>query len=110
MLTACPSRRPDRSDIAIALALAVLGLAALLAPGALMRVAPPCLFSLLLDHPCWGCGMTRAALAFVRGDFVAAWQFNKASLLVLPMLMLLYARHLHMVLRGLRLAPYARRK
>ena len=110
MLTACPSRRPDRSDVAIALAVAALGLAALLFPAALLRVAPPCLFLGLFELPCWGCGMTRAALALLRGDIATAWQYNKASLLVLPMLMLLYARHLHMVLRGLRLPPYARRK
>ena len=101
MLTVSRSRRPDRTDVAVAVAVAALGAAALLAPGALQRVAPPCLFTLLIDQHCWGCGMTRASLAFLRGDFPAAWHFNRSSLLVLPMLMLLYARHLLMIWRGL---------
>jgi hypothetical protein len=104
MLTVSPSRKPDRADIVIAVALAALGAGAMLAPGLVMRLAPPCLFSLLLDQTCWGCGMTRAALAFLRGDFPAAWHFNRASLLVLPMLLALYARHLLMIWN------YARRK
>ena len=104
MSTASPSRKPDRADIAIALALAALGACAVLAPAVLMRLAPPCLFSLLLDMTCWGCGMTRASLALLRGDFPAAWQFNKASLLALPMLLALYARHVRMIWR------YARKK
>ncbi len=106
MLTACRSRKPDRADIVIAVALAALGAAAILMPAALLRVAPSCLFFKLFDQTCWGCGMTHAALAFLRGDLPAAWQFNRASLLVLPMLLALYARHLHMIWRGLQ----ARRK
>jgi hypothetical protein len=101
MLTVSRSRRPDRTDIAVALAVAALGAAALLAPDALQRVAPPCLFTLLLDRHCWGCGMTRASLAFLHGDVVAAWHLNRSSVLVLPMLMVLYARHVLMILRGL---------
>jgi hypothetical protein len=104
MLTVSRSRRPDRADLAIALAVAALAAAALLAPGLLMQAAPPCLFTFLFDHPCWGCGMTRATLAFARGDLLAAWHFNKASLLVLPMLLWLYVRHLMMIW------TYARRK
>jgi hypothetical protein len=104
MLTVSRSRKPDRADSVIAVAVAALGAAAILAPGVLTLLAPPCLFSLLLDQTCWGCGMTRAALAFLRGDFTAAWQFNRASLLVLPLLLALYARHLLMIWN------YARRK
>ena len=104
MLTVSRSRKPDRADLAIALALALLGASAILAPALLWRVAPPCLFTLLAETTCWGCGMTRASLAFLRGDFVAAWNFNKASLLVLPLLLALYARHLLMIWN------YARKK
>ena len=100
MLTACRSRRPDRADVVIAVALAALGAAALVAPDGLLRVAPPCLFSLLLDVDCWGCGMTRAALALLHGDLAPAWHLNKASLLVLPMLLVLYVRHVRMIWRG----------
>lgn len=104
MLTASRSRKPDRADIGIAVALAVLGAAAVLTPAALLQVAPRCLFSLLLDSTCWGCGMTRASMSLLHGDVAAAWQLNRGSLLVLPLLLLLYARHAHRIWR------YARRK
>ena len=84
----------NAGGILIAVALAALGAAAVLMPHTVLRIAPPCLVSLVLGDTCWGCGMTRAALAFARGDFAAAWHFNKLSLLVLPMLFALYARYL----------------
>lgn len=104
MLMASPSRKPDRADIGIAVALAVLGAAAVLAPATLLQVAPRCLFALLLDMQCWGCGMTRASVALLQGEVAAAWHLNRASLVVLPLLLLLYARHVHRIWR------YARRK
>ena len=63
-------------------------------PHTVLRLAPPCLVSLLIDDACWGCGMTRAALALVRGDLAAAWEFNKLSVLVMPMLLALYTQQL----------------
>ncbi len=101
MLTVSRSRRLPKTDLAIALAVALLGAAALAMPDALLRVAPPCLFTLLFDHSCWGCGMTRAALALLQGDLAAAWALNKSSLLVLPTLLWLFARHLLTTGRGL---------
>lgn len=94
MPTANSCARIDKSKLVIAIALALLGAAAVAMPHSVLRIAPPCLVSLLIDDACWGCGMTRAALALARGDLAAAWEFNKLSVVVLPMLLALYARQL----------------
>jgi hypothetical protein len=83
-----------RLDIAIALAVALLGLAALAMPQELLRFGPPCLISHLAEGWCPGCGMTRAAIALLHGDLAAAWALNRQSVVVLPMLFWLYCRQL----------------
>lgn len=94
MPTAALSRRADRTGVAIAFAVALLGAAALAAPQLLLKLGPPCLVSHLFEGWCPGCGMTRAAIALLHGDIAAAWGHNRLSLLVLPMLLGLYCRHL----------------
>ena len=61
------------------------------APTALLAVCPPCLFRTLfgIEH-CWGCGMTRACVALLRGEFDHAWGLNSRAYLVLPLLTALY--------------------
>ena len=97
MPKAASSARTDRADIVIAVAVAALGVAAIYIPAALLAIAPPCLISLMLDDACWGCGITRAAAAFLHADFAAAWRFNRASVVVMPMLLWLYGRHLWLI-------------
>ncbi|WP_157669480.1 DUF2752 domain-containing protein [Chitinibacter sp. GC72] len=72
-----------------ALAAALIGIF----PAQFLVIAPPCLFSALLhwDH-CWGCGMTRAGLAILAGDWSAAWRFNPLSWIVFPLLAWLYVQ------------------
>jgi hypothetical protein len=94
MPTAARSRRADRSGLAIALAVALLGIAAMAAPQALLQFGPPCLVSHFFEGWCPGCGMTRAAIALLHGDVAAAWGHNRLSLLLLPLLLWLYCRHL----------------
>ncbi|WP_073223186.1 DUF2752 domain-containing protein [Massilia sp. CF038] len=91
--------RSNAADIGIALGVALLGAAAVAMPDMLLRVTPPCLISLVFDDVCWGCGITRALVALVHGNFAAAWAFNKAVFIVLPMLMYLYIKHLHTLWR-----------
>jgi uncharacterized membrane protein len=88
------SSRNKRLDIAIALAVALLGMAALAMPQELLRFGPPCLISHVAEGWCPGCGMTRAAIALLHGDLASAWAFNRLSLVVLPMLLWLYCHHL----------------
>ncbi|MES2019216.1 MAG: DUF2752 domain-containing protein [Pseudomonadota bacterium] len=103
MLKAASSRsNPDATDIGIAIAVATLGVAALVVPELVLAVTPRCLVSMVTADLCWGCGITHAALALLHGDVAGAWAYNKLSLVVLPMLLWLYFQHLRMIWRGAR--------
>ncbi|MDE0427545.1 MAG: DUF2752 domain-containing protein [Candidatus Poribacteria bacterium] len=43
----------------------------------------PCLFHLVTDVPCPGCGMTRACLAITQGHFEDAWHYHPFSFLII---------------------------
>lgn len=43
----------------------------------------PCLFHLVTDVPCPGCGMTRACLAITHGHFGDAWHYHPFSFLII---------------------------
>ena len=43
----------------------------------------PCIFHLVTDVPCPGCGMTRACLALTHGHFADAWHYHPFSFLVI---------------------------
>ena len=45
-----------------------------------------CLSVLLLHQTCPGCGITRAIQHLIHFDFAAAYQFNKLSFIVFPLL------------------------
>lgn len=49
-----------------------------------------CISRLLADMECWGCGMTRACMNIIHFNFSQAWQFNKLSFIVFPILSYLY--------------------
>lgn len=53
-----------------------------------------CPFYRLFSIPCPGCGLTRAWLAFLRGDISAAFEFHRLFLFV-PAFLLLYAFRQH---------------
>ncbi|MCS7004780.1 MAG: DUF2752 domain-containing protein [Cytophagales bacterium] len=53
-----------------------------------------CLSVLLFDVECYGCGMTRALMHLFHFDFRAAWDLNKISFLVFPILSYLYFQEL----------------
>ena len=99
MPTASSYAKINKSKLVIAIALALLGAAAVAMPHTVLRLTPPCLVSLLIDDACWGCGITRAALALLRGDLAAAWEFNRLSVIVVPMLLTLYAHQLYCLSR-----------
>lgn len=91
------SLRNKAADIGIAMAIAALGAAAIVVPDTLLHASPSCLISMLLEDRCWGCGITRASIAILHGDFTAAWRLNKFSIVVLPMLVFLYLRFLRTI-------------
>jgi hypothetical protein len=49
--------------------------------------ASTCLWQLLTGRSCPGCGMIHACLALARGDLRAAWALNRASVVVVPILL-----------------------
>lgn len=54
--------------------------------GAITLGLLPCPTALLLHLPCPGCGMTRATLALLHGDFAGSIRFHPLALLILPSL------------------------
>ena len=45
-----------------------------------------CVWRAVTGLPCPGCGMTHALLAIARGNLRDAWQFNRGSVAVAPIL------------------------
>lgn len=53
-----------------------------------------CVSVLLFDQECYGCGMTRGIQHLLHLDFLTAYEFNKLSLIVLPLLVYLWFNEL----------------
>jgi len=51
-----------------------------------------CLSVLLLDMECYACGMTRGIMHLIHLDFHTAWEYNKLSYIVFPILSWVYAK------------------
>ena len=49
-----------------------------------------CLSVILLEKECFACGMTRAIQHLIHLDFNLAWNYNKLSFIVLPLLVTSY--------------------
>ncbi len=47
---------------------------------------PKCVSVILFDINCYGCGMTRGIMHLIHFEFVSAWEFNKLSFIVFPLL------------------------
>lgn len=56
-----------------------------------------CLSVILLDKHCYACGMTRAIQHLIHLDFTAAWDFNKLSFIVLPLLIFSFLKEIKRV-------------
>ncbi len=51
-------------------------------------IAIPCLFNKFTGLYCPGCGITRAGLAFIHGDFYQAIRYNMIIFLDIPLIIL----------------------
>jgi|GEM_PF-690478 len=51
-----------------------------------------CLSKLLAGTECYACGLTRATMHFVHFEFQKAWEFNRLSFIVVPMLFPLWLK------------------
>ena len=45
----------------------------------------PCLFHLITDISCPGCGMTRACVSLAQGKFTAAWHYHPFAFFLVPL-------------------------
>lgn len=45
-----------------------------------------CLSVRFFDVECYGCGMTRAVMHLIHFEFTTAWDFNKLSFIVFPLM------------------------
>lgn len=61
-----------------------------------------CLSVMLLDAECYGCGMTRAIMHIIHGEFMEAFFFNMVSFAVLPLLVYLWVKSMKENLKILR--------
>ncbi|MBN8702157.1 MAG: DUF2752 domain-containing protein [Bacteroidetes bacterium] len=53
-----------------------------------------CLSVLLFDQTCIGCGMTRAVQHLIHFDFSTAFDYNKLSVIVFPVLIYLWIKEI----------------
>lgn len=75
-----------------ALILVVLPLLLLLKPATYFDHGPVrCLSRLYLGTECWGCGLTRATMHLLHGDFMEAFYFNALVFVTTPLLILAWA-------------------
>ena len=61
-----------------------------------------CVSVLLFDKNCYACGMTRAIQHLIHLDFQPAYEFNKISFLVLPLLIVSYYNTLKKVYKKIK--------
>jgi hypothetical protein len=69
---------PKAKRIGLVAGIGALSLAVLLSPVKL------CVVAVLFHVPCPGCGMTRAALSMLRGDFASAFALHPLSIVIVP--------------------------
>lgn len=60
-----------------------------------------CVSVLLFDQECPGCGMTRGVQHLLHLDFLTAYQFNKLSLIVMPLLIFLWLKEVFRIKKKL---------
>lgn len=90
-----------------AIALAVLPLVLIVLPANYFDTGRSiCLFTLLTDIECYGCGLTRACMHLIHFNFEKAASFNKISFVVFPILCFLYLQEFISTLKGIGVYQY----
>lgn len=51
-----------------------------------------CMFKNVFGFECPGCGITRAVLEVLHGNFTSAWAFNKSVIIVFPLLVYIWLK------------------
>ena len=96
------SRRANQLDLLIAGAIAVAMAWTLVAPETVLLWLPDCVFSTWFELTCWGCDISHAMIALMRGDMLDAWNINPRSFLVAPLLAHIYFQYLRMIVANYR--------
>jgi len=47
----------------------------------------PCLWKTFFGFECSGCGVSSSVIEIIKGNFQAAWELNKITFLILPLLL-----------------------
>jgi hypothetical protein len=47
----------------------------------------PCLWKTFFGFECSGCGITLSIIEIIKGNFLIAWELNKITFLILPLLL-----------------------
>ena len=47
----------------------------------------PCLWKTFFGFECSGCGITSSIIEIIKGNFLIAWEINKNTFLVIPLLL-----------------------
>ena len=51
-----------------------------------------CIYKLFLGEECWNCGMTRACLSIIQGEYSLAMVYNRKSVIVFPLILVIYIK------------------
>ena len=82
------------------LVVAILPLVLYLVPeGWIMQGRSICLVHNLFGVECWGCGMTRALYSVAHFEFAQAWQYNRAVVIVAPLLVYIWIKWIVVLIR-----------
>ncbi len=65
-----------------------------------------CLSKVLLNTECPGCGITRGIQHAIHFDFIGAWEYNKLTFIVLPVLMVIWFKTLLTLIAVIRFEKY----
>ncbi len=102
------NRLSDKNHLRLRLALYILAALALFCiPREWMQDEGEsvCLSKRLFNMECYGCGLTRATLAIIHGDFAAAWALNSRAFIVVPLLAFLYLKRVVKLFREILKTP-----
>tara|TARA_B110000263_G_C15057621_1_gene395913 strand:- start:169 stop:462 length:294 start_codon:yes stop_codon:yes gene_type:complete len=75
-----------RENIIVALVLLYFVLSVLLKAFSGIDYLIPCLWKTFFGFECFGCGVTSSIIEIIKGNFQFAWEINKLTFLVLPLL------------------------
>jgi hypothetical protein len=62
--------------------------------------AIPCIFYVITDLKCPGCGVTRMCLSLLQLDFVTAFSYNQMLFMLMPVLIFLFGRYTFDYVKG----------